>query len=217
MSDKLVVLKLLWSNLKYLKENGKSPDQTFDFLGENEMVKYLFNEDERYIELLVLSLEMQPLEVLKKLNPTFVKMWSGFWSRGQQTQVAQPKEEKVKEEVKEVKPVKKVQTVKKVETKQIDLEEDSVADDESVVESEAEEELSDDDGEDVTVGQFISKYLMEDDESKATMESIKTRYAVYCDENEVDPDDDELESSLVQKFGKPKGKKKPKFVGVKLL
>lgn len=212
MSDKLVVLKLLWSNLKYLKEKKQSPDQTFDFLNEDNMVKYLFNEDERYIELLLLSLEMQPLDVLQKLNPEFVSLWSNFWS-----QTKQVVEAKVEAKVETKVEAKVEDKVEAKQMKEVDLEEDSVADDESVVESEAEEELSEDDGEDDSVGQFITKYLMEDDESKATLESIMTRYADYCEENEMDNDEDELESSLVQKFGKPKGKKKPKFVGVKLL
>ena len=58
MPDRFAVLKLLWNNLQYMKEKGESPDSTYDFLGANDLVTFLFNEDERYVKLLMLTLEM---------------------------------------------------------------------------------------------------------------------------------------------------------------
>ena len=209
MSDKLVVLKLLWSNLKFLKANGQSPDQTFDFLNEDKMVKYLFNEDQRYIELLLLTLEMQSVDTLEKLNPEFVKMWSGFWNVKSETKVVE-----TVEPVKPVKPVKqvKMEAVKDVEKVEVEIEEDSVVEEE---EEDGVEE--DDDEEEGDVNSFITKYLGESEDSKVSLESILEKYAEYCESNDMDNDEEELESSLVEKFGKPKGKKKPKFLGVRLL
>ena len=46
-----------------------------DFLNENDMVTYLFNEETRYIELLLLSLEIQSLDMIKQLDP--IKILSG--------------------------------------------------------------------------------------------------------------------------------------------
>jgi hypothetical protein len=200
MSDKLVVLKLLWSNLKYLKEKGQSPDQTFDFLNEDSMVKYLFNEDQRYIELLLLTLEMQSVETLQKLNPEFVKMWSGFWSDKVQKMESKAVESKT------------VESKKVVDEKvEVEIEEDSVAEEDVADEADS---VGSDEGD---VNSFITQYLGEDEDSKVSLESILEKYAEYCESNDMDNDEEELESSLVEKFGKPKGKKKPKFLGVRLL
>lgn len=217
MSDKLVVLKLLWNNLKFMKEKDMSPDLTFDFLNEDEMVKYLFNEDQRYIELLLLSLEMQPIENIERLNPEFVSMFLNFFNREEKVQ--EKKVEKVEKKVSKV--VK--EKVEKVETNKVVLMEDEKEevdlDEESVIESEEEEMLSDSDGEESdNVDKFISKYLLEtDEETKVSLESIKTKYTDFCNESNADEDTDELESKLVEKFGKPKGKRKPSFRGVQLL
>jgi len=117
MSDKKVVLKLLWNNLKLLKEKGISPDQTFDFLNENEMVTYLFNEETRYVELLLLSLDMQPLEMIQQLNPNFVSLYQNFFVQDNET-----KEDKMSKGMKDEKQMvesKKVES-KKVESKKVE-------------------------------------------------------------------------------------------------
>ena len=225
MSDKLVVLKLLWNNLKFMKEKDMSPDLTFDFLNEDEMVKYLFNEDQRYIELLLLSLEMQTIENIERLNPEFVSMFLNFFNREEKVQ--EKVEKKVEKKVTKVAKAEKVVKVQvkedKVETNKVVLMEDEKEevdlDEESVIESEEEEMLSDSDGEESdNVDKFISKYLLEtDEETKVSLESIKTKYTDFCNESNADEDTDELESKLVEKFGKPKGKRKPSFRGVQLL
>ena len=224
MSDKIIVLKLLWNNLKFMKEKGQSPDATFDFLNEDEMVKYLFNEDQRYIELLLLSLEMQPIENIERLNPEFVSMYLNFFNSTQEkvekkiekvdkVEKVEKKVDKVEKVEKKVEKVeKKVEKVEEVEEKvEIDL------DDDSVIESEEEEMLSDSDVDD-NVEKFISKYLLETDEdNKVSLESIKMKYSDFCNDENEEEDYDELESKLVEKFGKPKGKRKPSFRGVNLL
>ena len=201
MSDKKkMILKLLWNNLKLLKEKGKSPDQTFDFLNENDMVKYLFNEETRYVELLLLSLDMQPIEMIEKLNQKFVSLYKNFFE--QEVAKEETVEATVKEEV--------VDNQKEV----VLVEED---DDESVVESEEQEELSDEE-EDIAV-KFIEKHLLETDDTddKVSLELIREKYSEFCDDNKLDEDVEDLESSLVVKFGKPKGKKKPSYKGLKLV
>lgn len=222
MSNKLSVLKLLWSNLKYMKLNGKSPDQTFDFLNEDDMIKYLFNEDERYVELLILSLETQPLKMLETLNPKFVKYWLSFWETSKEKSVDETVD-LVKEEVKEVvkEEINVVKTVKDdvkntesntnidelSDTTEIDLEDDSM--DDSSVDGDSVENTSS--------LSFINKYLGSEEGSKISLEVIFNKYAEYCENNDMDNDEEELESYLVERFGKPKGKKKPKLLGVKLL
>lgn len=210
MSTKLVILKLLWSNLKYLKEHNESPDNRFDFLKENEMVHYLFNEDSRYIELLMMSLDIQPLDILEKLNPTFVSMYKNFFES--ETMEANSKVEHNEKTVKknskkekhEEKEVKKEEVN---ETKSVHVEEDE----ESVVMSEDDSvELSDSEmEEDSDIIKFINENLITTtDDSKLSLESIKKKYLQYCEENDMTEDTEELEVSLVTKFGKPKGKKK---------
>ena len=229
MSDKKVVLKLLWNNLKLLKEKGISPDQTFDFLNEDEMVTYLFNEESRYVELLLLSLEMQPLEMIQQLNPNFVSLYQKFFVKDkidEEVKVPVVKMETKKMETKKME-TKKMETKKVESKKEVVIEEDdNVEDDESVVESEDQEELSDDEQEEqeeeedgMEVNKFIEKHLLETDdtEDKVSLELIKEKYIEFCEDNEVEEDVEELESSLVIKFGKPKGKKKPSYKGVKLV
>ena len=205
MSDKQVVLKLLWNNLKLLKEKGKSPDQTFDFLNENDMVTYLFNEEPRYVELLLLSLEMQPLEMIEKLNPNFTTLYNSFYEHKENvTKKASVKKESIKKEV--------VLEEEENEVVSVENEEQRVVSDEEL----SDEELSD---EEMKVSKFIEKHLLETDDTddKVSLEMIKEKYINFCENNELEEDIEELESSLVQKFGKPKGKKKPSYKGVKLV
>ena len=65
---------------------------------------------------------------------------------------------------------------------------------------------------------FYDEYVLEVDnnEKKVELSVLLEKYNNYCETNNMEKDEEGLETFLVEKLGKPKGKKKPKFVGVEL-
>ena len=241
MPNKLTVLKLLWNNLLLLKENNTSPDSTFDFLNEDEMIKFLFNEDERYVKLLFLTLESGKLDQVRNLDPEFSKLFTSFYTtsstKNEDPVMTKPSPKKSASKKKAVKNVKVEDTVEDEVTLEADdtvedkagvqLEESHVSDSdvgelsEDSVELESDGDIDsevDSDGEENALETFYNEYLLEVDntESKVELGVILNKYSSFCDTNNVEKDNDELEVFLVNKLGKPKGKRKPKFLGVEL-
>jgi hypothetical protein len=236
MPDRFAVLKLLWNNLQYMKEKGESPDSTYDFLGANDLVTFLFNEDERYVKLLMLTLEMGRWSEVETLDPRFMGLYDGFfseWSGAKspnvkasktvKTQLKSPtksqekkqsKVKKVEAQVEEVEETveetveEKVEETVEDEKSDIELASDSDSDSEILSESDDENELE----------TFYDEYVLEVDnnEKKVELSILLEKYNSYCETNNMEKDEEGLETFLVEKLGKPKGKKKPKFVGVEL-
>lgn len=241
MPDRFAVLKLLWNNLQYMKEKGESPDSTYDFLGANDLVTFLFNEDERYVKLLMLTLEMGRWSEVETLDPKFMGLYDGFFSewRGVTSSVgstlknvkSQPKspskslsksptksQEKKQTKVKKV--VAPVETVEEVEETVEEKVEETVEDEKSDIElaSDSDSEILSESDDENELETFYDEYVLEVDnnEKKVELSILLEKYNSYCETNNMEKDEEGLETFLVEKLGKPKGKKKPKFVGVEL-
>lgn len=235
MPNKLTVLKLLWNNLLALKEENKSPDSTYDFLNEDEMITFLFNEDERYIKLLFLTLESGRLDQVKDLDHKFSNLFENFYSKNETTKVAEVKksppkksspkksspkktvvDKVVEEELEEVMEENETKSGLKVELEEAN---DSDVEDSNGEDSDVDDEDSDQESDNENdLETFYDEYLLEVDDvkSKVGLDVIMNKYESYCDTNNVEKDTEGLEVFLVNKLGKPKNKRKPKFVGVEL-
>ena len=255
MSGKLDVLKLLWLNIKTMKQNNIEMDDRFNFLNESEMVSYLHGEEEKWIELLLLSVENQPLNILERINPVFVELYNNFYSTDSKKKNLTTKTDKVKDTFHKHKQVVETNTkndtgnqetnLKSTEMKDdtnetqktqelqetnnetssiassIDSDSDSDADsvdsDADSVDSDAdsvasEVSVADDNG----IIKFLDNLSLTEDNNKVSVETLVNKYNQYCEENNLNGDDEEFQSSLVEKFGKPKGKKKPVYKGLVL-
>ena len=245
MPDRFAVLKLLWNNLQYMKEKGESPDSTYDFLEADDLVTFLFNEDERYVKLLMLTLEMGRWSEVETLDPRFMGLYDGFFSEwrgttssvGSKTVKTQPKspskspsktpsksptksEEKKQTKVKKV--VAPVETVEEEEATVEETVEETVEDEKSDIElasdSDSDSEILSESDDENELETFYDEYVLEvdDNEKKVELSVLLDKYNSYCETNNMEKDEEGLETFLVEKLGKPKGKKKPKFVGVEL-
>jgi len=233
MPDRFAVLKLLWNNLQYMKEKGESPDSTYDFLGANDLVTFLFNEDERYVKLLMLTLEMGRWSEVETLDPRFMGLYDGFFSEwsgtigsvnsAQKTVKAptkskEKKQTKVKKVEAPVETVETVETVEEVEEKVEETVEDEKSDIELASDSDSDSEILSESDDENELETFYDEYVLEVDnnEKKVELSVLLEKYNSYCETNNMEKDEEGLETFLVEKLGKPKGKKKPKFVGVEL-
>ena len=232
MPDRFAVLKLLWNNLQYMKENGESPDSTYDFLGANDLVTFLFNEDERYVKLLMLTLEMDRWSEVETLDPRFMGLYDGFFSewpgakspnvKASKTVKTEPKSPTKSHEKKQskVKKVEALETIEEVEEKVEEKVEETVEDEKSDIElaSDSDSEILSESDDENELETFYDEYVLEVDnnEKKVELSILLEKYNSYCETNNMEKDEEGLETFLVEKLGKPKGKKKPKFVGVEL-
>jgi hypothetical protein len=231
MPDRFAVLKLLWNNLQYMKEKGESPDSTYDFLGANDLVTFLFNEDERYVKLLMLTLEMGRWSEVETLDPRFMGLYDGFFSEwsgtiGQtgcaQKTVKAPTKSKEKKQTKVKKVEAPVETVEEVDETVEEKVEETVEDEKSDIElasdSDSDSEILSESDDENELETFYDEYVLEVDnnEKKVELSLLLEKYNSYCETNNMEKDEEGLETFLVEKLGKPKGKKKPKFVGVEL-
>jgi len=93
-----------------------------------------------------------------------------------------------------------------------------ISDDESMLDDSDDDVL--DSEEDGDINKFLAAYVedVDDNKSKVSFDVLKEKYSKYCEEKSVEEDLDGLESVLVDKYGKPKGKgKKQTFRGLKLV
>lgn len=237
--SKLNMLKLLWLNLKLLKDKGQELNTTFDFLGEDKMVNYLFNVDSKLMEMLFLTLNLTGVNDIADLPgeitsimPEFVDIYGEFMNN---TFVNKsPKHTKKPVE----KPVEVVKSVDVVDEDDDEVDDDKVDENDEEVEvdevpvvetksnkvkkslkdveinddsdDDSDEEDSDEEAGDL-LDTFFDEVLEEDEDSSLKLAEIEDKYKVWCKKGKH-PHEDLLEY-LTDKIGKPKGKTK-KFSGI---